>query len=141
MERIELEVDDKTAKVWHNTSAKLRAQIGKNLELILGDSLSRNKEATLSLKLTSINFLTRTYEFKSPILFQIYSEGHGTIIENEQLDIYASGKTVADAKTDLYNQFDHSFTRLNQLNDEQLNPKLLQVKQYINFITESVKNI
>ena len=71
MERIVLEVGDETAKTWRNTSPRLRAQIGKNLEMILGDSLSSDKEAILSLKLTGITFLTRTYEFKFPILFQI----------------------------------------------------------------------
>jgi hypothetical protein len=141
MERIILEVGDETAKAWRNTSAKLRAQIGKNLEMILGDSISRDKEAILSLKLTNITLLTRAYEFKFPILFQIYSEGKGTIIENEQLDIYASGETVTDAKIDLYNQFDHSYSRLNELRDEQLNPKLLQVKQYLNYIIRTVKDI
>jgi hypothetical protein len=141
MERIELEVGDETAKAWRNSSAKLRAQIGKDLEMILGDSLSRDQEAILSLKLTSITSPTRTYEFKFPILFQIYSEGKGTIIENEQLDIYASGKNVTDAKIDLYDQFDHSYTRLNELGDEQLNPKLLQVKQYLNYIIQTVKDI
>lgn len=141
MERIVLEVGDETAKAWRNSSPRLRAQIGKNLEMILGDSLSSDKEAILSLKLTSITCFTRTYEFKFPILFQIYSEGKGTIIENEQLDIYASGKTVADAKIDLYSQFDHSYIRLNELRDEQLNPKLLQVKQYLNYVIETVKDL
>ena len=100
-----------------------------------------DKEAILSLKLDSISFYSKKYEFKFPILFQIYSEGKGTIIENEQLDIYASGKTITEAKIDLYSQFDHSYTRLNELQDEQLNPKLLQVKQYLNFIIKIVKDI
>ncbi|MCR8560976.1 hypothetical protein KXD93_25185 [Mucilaginibacter sp. BJC16-A38] len=51
MERIVLEVDDQTAKAWRNTSAKLREQIGKNLELVLNDSLSKTKEANFELLL------------------------------------------------------------------------------------------
>jgi len=51
MERIVLEVGDETAKAWRNTSPKLRAQIGKNLEIILGDSLSKSKEANFELLL------------------------------------------------------------------------------------------
>jgi hypothetical protein len=51
MERIVLEVDDETAKAWRNTSAKLRTQIGKNLELILTDSLSKTREANFELLL------------------------------------------------------------------------------------------
>ncbi|MBS1519647.1 MAG: hypothetical protein JST50_01520 [Bacteroidetes bacterium] len=51
MERIVLEVDDETAKAWRNTSAKLRNQIGKNLEQILADSLSKAKEANFEMLL------------------------------------------------------------------------------------------
>ena len=51
MERIVLEVDDQTAKAWRNTSAKLRSQIGKNIEQILNDSLNMAKEANFELLL------------------------------------------------------------------------------------------
>ncbi|GAC1306711.1 MAG: hypothetical protein NVSMB24_17420 [Mucilaginibacter sp.] len=51
MERIVLEVNDQTAKAWRNTSAKLRSQIGKNLEQILTDSLSKTREANFELLL------------------------------------------------------------------------------------------
>jgi hypothetical protein len=51
MERIVLEVNDQTAKAWRNTSAKLRTQIGKNLEQILADSLSKTREANFELLL------------------------------------------------------------------------------------------
>ena len=54
MERIVLEVDDQTAKAWRNTSAKLREQIGKNLELVLNDSLNKSKEANFELLLQEI---------------------------------------------------------------------------------------
>ena len=51
MERIVLEVNDQTTKAWRNTSAKLRTQIGKNLELVLTDSLNKSKEANFELLL------------------------------------------------------------------------------------------
>ena len=51
MERIVLEVGDQTAKAWRNTSAKLRVQIGKNLEDVLNDSLSKCREANFELLL------------------------------------------------------------------------------------------
>jgi hypothetical protein len=34
----------------------------------------------------------------------------------------------------------YSFNRLNELQDEQLNPKLLQIKQYLNFLIKTVKD-
>jgi hypothetical protein len=51
MERIVLEVDDQTAKAWRNTSDKLRTQIGRNLELVIADSLNKAKEANFELLL------------------------------------------------------------------------------------------
>jgi len=54
MERIVQEVDDQIAKAWRNTSAKLREHIGKNLELVLNDSLNKSKEANFELLLQEI---------------------------------------------------------------------------------------
>ena len=51
MERIVLEVNEQTAKAWRNTSARLRNQIGKNLELILTDSLTKAREANFEMLL------------------------------------------------------------------------------------------
>jgi len=51
MERIILEVDEKTAKAWRNTSPKLRSQIEKNLELVLADSLNKTSETNFELLL------------------------------------------------------------------------------------------
>ena len=54
MERIILEVDDKTAKAWRNTSPKLKSQIEKNLELVLADSLRKTRGANFELLLQEI---------------------------------------------------------------------------------------
>jgi hypothetical protein len=54
MERIILEVDDNTAKAWRNTSVALREQIGKNLEIVLNDSLTKTKEVNFELLLKEI---------------------------------------------------------------------------------------
>ncbi|MDR3696170.1 hypothetical protein [Mucilaginibacter sp.] len=54
MERILLEVNDQTARAWRNTAAKLRTQIGKNLELVINDSLSKSREANFELLLQEI---------------------------------------------------------------------------------------
>ena len=51
MDRIVLEVDEQIAKAWRNTSAKVRNQIGKNLEGLLSESLSRAKETNFELLL------------------------------------------------------------------------------------------
>jgi len=98
----------------------------------------QDSDATLSLKLQKIETDNRIYFFNYPVLFQISQEGDGTIIENEQLDIYAAGKSIAAAKNELSRQFDHSYKRLNELNDTQLSPRILSAKEYFNFIIKTV---
>jgi hypothetical protein len=161
MEQIVLEVDKSAGEIFQGMSKESKQELGHTVSLIMKKSLTGahtvkkqkgnvsrqiaeiyvDKEAISSLKLKDVSTLTRKYEFQSPILFQVYPEGKGTIIENEQLDIYASGETLTHAKNELYSQFDHSYHRLNELSDEQLNPKLLQVKKYLNFIVKTVKEI
>lgn len=72
--------------------------------------------------------------FTSPILFQIVNEGNGVIIENEQLDLFAPGKTQEEAKKELFDQFEHSYKLFNELKDEQLGSHLLKAKKYYNLI-------
>ncbi|KAA3439899.1 hypothetical protein [Rufibacter hautae] len=100
-----------------------------------------DKEATLSLKLDQIEFLGHKYTFIAPVLFQIYQEGGGTIIENEQLDIYAAGANLTQAKIELFSQFDHTYNRLTELQDDQLSKRLLRVKQYYNLLINTVTNL
>jgi len=89
-----------------------------------------DKEATLSLKLDRIETDNLIYNFNTPVLFQLYQEGKGIIIENEQLDLYASGLTITEAKLSLSEQFDHSYKRLNDLKKNQLTDFLLNVRQH-----------
>jgi hypothetical protein len=91
-------------------------------------------DAVLSLKIDHIATPETKYELNAPIYFQFYQEGKGIVIENEQLDLFAAGKTLEQAKQDLINQFDHTFKRLNELKDEQLSDRLVAIKKYYNFI-------
>ena len=74
MERIILEVDEKTARAWRNTSAKLRTQIGKNLEQILTDSLSKTKEANFELLLQDARKEAAKNGLTEEILEQLLNE-------------------------------------------------------------------
>lgn len=51
-------------------------------------------DSAMSLKLSKIVTDHKVFSFNYPVLFQIYQEGNGTIIENELLDIFAAGNTV-----------------------------------------------
>jgi hypothetical protein len=74
MERIVLEVDDQTAKAWRNISPKLRTQIGKNLELVLSDSLSKTKEANFELLLQDARKEAAKNGLTEEILTQLLNE-------------------------------------------------------------------
>jgi len=74
MERIVLEVDDQTAKAWRNTSAKLREQIGKNLELVLNDSLNKSKDANFELLLQEIRAEAAENGLTEEILAQLLND-------------------------------------------------------------------
>ena len=74
MERIVLEVDDKTAKAWRNTSAKLRTQIERNLEQVLNDSLNKTKEANFELLLQEIRTEAAKNGLTEEILEQLLNE-------------------------------------------------------------------
>ena len=74
MERIVLEVDDSLGKEWRNTSAKLRAQIEKNLELLISDSLSKTKEANFELLLKDARKEAAANGLTEDILAQLLNE-------------------------------------------------------------------
>jgi len=95
-------------------------------------------DAVLSLKIDQIVTLERRYELNTPIYFQFYQEGKGIVIENEQFDLFAAGKTLEQAKQDLNNQFDHTYQRLNELKDGQLSDRLVAIKKSYNFIVKKV---
>lgn len=98
-------------------------------------------DAVLSLKIDHIITLERKYELNSPIYFQFYQEGKGIIIENEQFDLFAAGKSLDEAKRDLNNQFDHTFQRLNELKNSQLSNRLIAIKKYYNFVVKNVTKV
>jgi type I site-specific restriction-modification system R (restriction) subunit len=74
MERIILEVDDQTAKAWRNTSARLREQIGKNLEQVLNDSLNKSKEVNFEMLLKEIRIEAAKNGLTEEILAQLLNE-------------------------------------------------------------------
>jgi hypothetical protein len=74
MERIILEVDDEIAKVWRNTSAKVRAQIGKSVGQALTDSLSKTKEVNFELLLQDARIEAAMNGLTEEILTQLLNE-------------------------------------------------------------------
>ncbi len=99
------------------------------------------KEAELSLSFEHIETEKRIYHLKSPITFRITSDDNKSVtVENYLLDIYAFGKTMHEAKQDLFEQFDFTYRRLTQIEDDKLSSHLLDAKKYITLIVLKVKD-
>ncbi len=101
-------------------------------------NIYEDKSAAIALKIESIQTDSKIYLFKHPVLFQINKAGKSFIIENEQLDLFAAGQTQDEAEMELYNQFEHSYQRFNELADKQLSAELLNVKTYYNLIVKKI---
>jgi len=56
MERLVLEVNDDAAKAWHITSAEVRAQITRNVEITMSDLLSRANDANFESLLNQVRY-------------------------------------------------------------------------------------
>ncbi|MBL7741812.1 MAG: hypothetical protein JNK14_21510 [Chitinophagaceae bacterium] len=103
--------------------------------------LYTQKEAVLSLRFDSIEANNRIYILRNEVYFSITEDkkSHHVTIENPSLDIYATGEDLKAAELDMYEQFDYTYQRLNDIPDDKLSNHLLTAKRYINLLVETVK--
>lgn len=102
--------------------------------------LYTQKEAVLSLRFDSIETDLVIYELKGDLTFRITNDKNRSFsIENKLLDIYAQGETIKEAEQDMFDQFDFTFKRLNEVEDNKLSSHLLDAKKYINLIVDKIK--
>jgi hypothetical protein len=120
---------DAIAKIKLSTSPSGRVK--KKTEEIYTD-----KEGVLSLELMSIESMAAKYTLSAPIYVQVNKVGKGYLIENEQFDIYATGRSEQEAKIDLYEQFDMTYKRLIELPMDQLSHRLQNVKRAYELIVK-----
>lgn len=90
------------------------------------------------MKLELIQTETKIYLFDKPLLFRVVNEGNSIVIEQDQLDLFASGNSLDEAQTELCNQFEYSYNLFNYLKYEQLSEAMLKVKQYYKFIIKQI---
>jgi hypothetical protein len=104
--------------------------------------LYTQKEATLTLRFDSIQAGSRLYELKGDLYFNMEEvKNKSCSIENKLLDIYAQGTTIEEAEKDMFDQFDFTYKRLNEVEDNKLSRHLLNAKKYINLIVDNIKEI
>jgi len=92
---------------------------------------------SIILSLKKIECQGRTYLLKFPLNYQQIVNPDGSVsIECHYLDLFAYGKTREEAVSDLQVEFDYSFQRLNELENNKLSKQLQLVKLNLNQIVE-----
>jgi len=130
--------DTMSSEITAFAKVRIKSRNGKTTKKT--SELYQDKEATLSLKYDEIIVNDKIYELNFPIFFQLIKEGKGTILEQEQLDLFAAGLTLEQAKESLLDQFDHTYNRLNELSANQLSDHLKKVKSFYNLLVKQISN-
>lgn len=95
------------------------------------DILSNSKHSlSYSPELILVN--GKEYLLQYPLRCLFEKEDDYYIINNEQLDIIGTGMSQDEAELNFNEEFDYLYTRLNSLNDDQLNGRLLRIKGVLN---------
>lgn len=93
---------------------------------------------SLSYSPEIININNKQYILNFPLRCLFEKEEDFYVINNEQLDIIGTGLTQDDAEQNFNEEFDYLFNRLNSLADNQLNNRLLRVKNVLNSFVKQV---
>jgi len=111
---------------------------GKRKKII---DVYESKDTILSIAPLQIVVENRTYDLHTPLLSTVHKEDGNYIVENEMLDLYASGATIDEAEHDFYNEFDASYKLLNNLSDEELSDRLVRAKNMMNAYVKEITEI
>jgi hypothetical protein len=103
--------------------------------------LYEGKNTALSFAPTFLVTLEKVYHFHSPLLCIVIKENDHFVIQNEMLDIYASGSTIDEAEMDFAKEFDASYNWFKNTPDDKLSERLLRGKRMMeNYIKEITDN-
>lgn len=93
---------------------------------------------SLSYSPEIIHINKKQYVLKFPLRCLFEKEDDYYVINNEQLDIIGTGLTQDDAEQNFKEEFDYLYNRLNSLEDNQINKRLLRVKRVLNSFVKQV---
>lgn len=93
---------------------------------------------SLSYSPEIININRKQYILNFPLRCLFAKEEDYYVINNEQLDIIGTGETQDEAEQNFNEEFDYLYNRLNSLEDNQLNKRLLRVKNVLNSFVKEV---
>lgn len=93
---------------------------------------------SLSYSPEIININKKQYLLNYPLRCLFEKEDDYYVINNEQLDIIGTGLTQDNAEQNFNEEFDYLYNRLNSLEDNQLNKRLLRIKTVLNSFVKQV---
>jgi hypothetical protein len=93
---------------------------------------------SLSYSPKIININKKQYILNFPLRCLFEKEDDYYVINNEQLDIIGTGSTQDYAEQNFNEEFDYLYNRLNSLEDNQLNKRLLRIKHVLNSFVKEV---
>ena len=93
---------------------------------------------SLSYSPEIININNKQYILNFPLRCLFAKEDEYYVINNEQLDIIGTGLTQDNAEQNFNEEFDYLFNRLNSLENNQLNNRLVRIKNALNSFVKEV---
>ena len=85
---------------------------------------------------SQIQLGNKTYELNFPLRCPLEKEDDYWVIASDMLDIIGTGKTQLKAYENFSQEFDFIFNRYNELHDNQLFGRILNIKKLINLIVK-----
>lgn len=106
---------------------EIRGNSSKVLELF-------DNTSSYSLKFNEIIFEESVYKLKHPIYADLIKQDGVYSIESTQLSIHAFGQTIEEAQLNFFEEFDFIYHRYNNLPNNLLTDKVIEIKNYLNSI-------
>ncbi len=110
-----------------------------------GDKIRNNIEEVITDEQHSLAYSpqiilahNKKYVLNFPLRCLFAKEEDYYVVSNEQLDLIGTGETQDEAELNFNEEFDYLFTRLNSLNDSNLNSRLLRIKFVINSFVKEI---
>jgi predicted RNase H-like HicB family nuclease len=125
-------------KTEHSAIARVKVTTkGKKSSNKIEEIISE-KGHSISYSPDIVNVSEKQYILFYPLRCSFEKEEDYYIIKNELIDIIATGLTIEEAETNFNEEFDFLYTRLNQLDNSKLSPRMQNIKTAINLFVKEV---
>lgn len=138
--------NDLTVKVQKIEDEKTEEQAFARIKVTTQGTKTKNKieeiistsKHSLSYSPEVINVNNKQYILNFPLRCLFEKEDDYYLINNELIDIIGTGESQDEAEQNFNEEFDYLYSRLNSLDDSQLNKRLLRVKNVLNSFVKEI---